>query len=146
MSSAIERLLVAFEGEVECRCLEGAINLTLLGCEPGAQAAPKRTVEVLLAGAQLPGTLPARLHDVRLTSMASGSEPEAQHLLLRSRELQLPLSCRSLQVHRPVAAEFFAAVPPVRVPLRTRIGWRLLLSLLRLPGSEALLTRVRGHR
>jgi hypothetical protein len=37
-------------------------------------------------------------------------------------------------------------VPPVRVPAATRLGWSLLLSVLRIPGAAALLAALRGRR
>ncbi len=129
--------MIAFEGAVECRRSDGPVTLTLSGREP--------TVQLLLAGAEVPDTLPARLHDVRVSAVSGAAESELQHLLLRARELQQALSCRSVQLHRDVAAPFFAAVPPAPVPLRARLGWSLLLQVLRLPGAAALLSRLRGH-
>ena len=47
-----------------------------------------------------------------------------------------------MQLQRDAAAAFFAAVPPVRVPLRLRLGWSLLLTLLRMPEAELLVRRL----
>jgi len=132
---------------VECRRPAGAVNLTLSGHEQGTpQAGFRPTVQLLLAGADVPNALPARLHDVRVSTLSDEPARDRQRLMLRTRELQQALSCRSAQLHRDVAAAFFAALPPARVPLRARLGWALLLPLLRLPGAAALLTRMRGHR
>jgi hypothetical protein len=37
-------------------------------------------------------------------------------------------------------------VPPPRVPLRLRLGWALLLLVLRIPGAGTLLGKLRGAR
>ena len=44
-------------------------------------------------------------------------------------------------MHRDAARPFYGAVPPPRVPLRLRLGWALLLTVLRLPGVGRLLLR-----
>jgi len=138
--------LVDFDGVVECRLEAGAVTVTLRGRERGGGA-----VEVLLAGARIddpgaaaPGALPATLHEVRLLEDAGPAEPH--RLQLRSRERQLDLRARSVQLHRDPGTAFYAAVPPVIVPVARRVGWALLLALLRLPGMAALLTALRGRR
>jgi hypothetical protein len=37
-------------------------------------------------------------------------------------------------------------VPPVAVPAVTRLGWAVLLSVLRIPGAAQLLAALRGRR
>ena len=69
----------------------------------------------------------------------------ARRFRLQSRELQLDLAARSLQLHRDVSRAFFGAVPPRRVPVGRRLGWTALLALLRIPGAERLLLRLRGR-
>jgi len=49
-----------------------------------------------------------------------------------------------MQVHRDATRAFFGALPPPRVPRTTRLGWWLLLGLLRVPGAACLLARWRG--
>jgi hypothetical protein len=51
----------------------------------------------------------------------------------------------TLPVLHDVSREFFAAVPPARVKWGPRIGWALLLNLLRVPGMAALLRRLRSR-
>jgi hypothetical protein len=140
LSLAAQRLLIAFDGEVECRRPSGAINLSLHGRERDGTRGATRAVEVLMAAAVLAAELPPRLNDVSVLAA------DAHHLQIRARELQQELTCHSVQVHRNVGGAFFAAVPPARVPLMVRLGWTLLLGLLRLPGAEALLKRMRGIR
>jgi hypothetical protein len=133
---------VEFEGPVECAPASGAVTFTLRGGERGG-----RGITALFAGASatggLPG-LPEKLHDVRLFH---GDGPGGTgHVQLQSRELQLALVSRSLQLHRDVAGPFFTAVPPVRISLATRLGWAALLSVLRIPGVARLLAALRGRR
>jgi hypothetical protein len=51
----------------------------------------------------------------------------------------------TIPVHHDVSAEFAAAVPPAPVKWGPRIGWALLLNLLRVPGMAALLRRLRSR-
>jgi hypothetical protein len=135
--------LVAFEGAVECAAGSGAIDLILRGRERGGGTA----LTALFAGSSdlkaLTG-LPAKLHDVRLFDRAAVSG--ARELQLQAREQQLDLVCRSLQLHRDAGRPFFTAVPPVRPPAATRLGWAVLLSILRIPGAARLLAALRGRR
>jgi hypothetical protein len=63
---------------------------------------------------------------------------------IESPRLTLALQARQVQVHRDAAAQFYSAVPPVHVPMRLRLGWALLLTLLRVPGAVALVRKLRG--
>jgi hypothetical protein len=140
--AAMRNELLAFEGPVECAPGSGAVTLTLRGRERGGGDAA-----ALFAGASgsraLAG-LPANLHDVRLFERAAAAG--TRQVQLQSRELQLDLLFRSLQVHRGAGRAFFTAVPPVRVSAVTRLGWTLLLSVLRIPGAAQLLAILRGRR
>jgi hypothetical protein len=145
--------LIGFDGAVECRAGTGAINLSLLGFERhGTTAKIRSPAEALFASATPTaaatahglGALARRLHEVRIFELAAA--PGTRLILLSSRELQLELTVRSLQLHRDAGREFFRAVPPPRVPLGRRLGWTLLLLVLRLPGAERLLLRLRGNR
>lgn len=151
------RELIAFDGVVECRREQGAINLTLRGSElRSAPPAGRIAAEVLFAAATLDATagsdaaapglaaLPAQLHDVRLLTASAAEAPSTRRILLSARELQLELSAHSVQLHRDAARAFFGAVPPARVPLPRRLGWALLLLALKLPGAERVLAQLRG--
>ena len=140
---------VEFEGPVECAPGSGAITLTLSGRERGGAA-----VAALFAGASsssgLTG-LPGKLHEVRLVDAAAGAGAGGagvgtRQVQLQSRELQLELVSRSLQLHRDAAGPFFTAVPPVHIPAARRLGWALLLSVLRIPGAAQLMAALRGRR
>lgn len=60
-------------------------------------------------------------------------------------ELNLLLPARSIHLHRPAADRFFAAVPEAQRTRKARLGWALLLNLLRLPGAARLLTFIRSR-
>lgn len=123
--------LLAFRGLVECRRGFGAIALQLRGVQREADG----VTDVLFAGATaaLPA-LPAQLHDARVLQLPASFRIE-------SLEGVFTLQARSIQLHRAVAARFFQAVPPASVALRVRLGWTLLLSMLRVPGMSRLLER-----
>jgi hypothetical protein len=133
---------VEFEGPVECALASGAVTFRLRGRERGGRA-----ITALFAGASASGGLsglPGTLHEVRLFDAAA--EPGARQVQLQARELQLDLVFRSLQLHRDAAGPFFTAVPPVHIPLATRLGWTVLLTVLRIPGAARLLAALRGSR
>jgi hypothetical protein len=133
---------VEFEGPVERAPGSGAINLTLNGRERGGAA-----IAALFAGASSPSGLaglPGTLHEVRLSDVATAVG--ARQVQLQSRELQLDVVFRSLQLHRDAAGPFFTAVPPVHIPAARRLGWALLLSVLRIPGIAQLMAALRGRR
>jgi hypothetical protein len=139
MSLALQALM-AFDGTVECSRPAGAVNLVLRG------RAARAPAEALFAGAAADAlaSLPASLHAVRLLEyVAPAADGASRRLRLESQELQLDLVARSLQLHRDVAAAFFAAVPPPHVPFKRRLGWAALLSLLRIPGVAGLLAALR---
>jgi hypothetical protein len=129
---------VEFVGPVDCVLGSGAITLTLSGRERGGAA-----IAALFADASSPGGLtglPGKLHEVRLAGVG------VRQVQLQSRERQLELVCRSLQLHRDAALPFFTAVPPVQIPVARRLGWALLLSVLRIPGVARLMAALRGRR
>jgi hypothetical protein len=122
---------------------QGAINLVLRGCARGTQGASGGASEVLFSDASAVA-LPADLRDARVIALTDESGSAARRFRIESPELQLELQARSAQVHRDSAAAFFGAVPPPRVPLRLRLGWWLLLTVLRIPGAAGLVSRFRG--
>jgi hypothetical protein len=133
---------VEFEGPVECALASGAVTFRLRGRERGGRA-----ITALFAGASASGGLsglPGTLHEVRLSDVATAVG--ARQVQLQSRELQLDLVFRSLQLHRDAAGPFFTAVPPVHIPAARRLGWALLLSVLRIPGIAQLMAALRGRR
>jgi len=143
-AAASPRLLIGFDGAVECRRPAGAVNLWLRGRERGAGSLGGTVADVLFADARAqpgelaPAALPGELRDVEVFALADAGQAQ-----IRAPGLRLDLQARSIQVHRDAARAFFAAVPPPRVPLPRRLGWNLLLLVLRLPRAERLLARLR---
>ena len=147
------RELIAFAGAVQCEVAHGAINLVLRGIARATPGPRSGLTEVLFSGASAVA-LPLQLRDARVIEMAGELEaapapaPAAgvapRRFRIESPEVQLELQARSAQLHRNAAAAFFGAVPPPRVPLRLRLGWWLLLTVLRIPGAEALIRKFRG--
>jgi hypothetical protein len=151
--------LLRFDGIVECGRRGGAIALQLRGaaCEaPGGASggAPRGTpregagiTELLFAGLRDPlPALPAQLHEARVlqvppspAAVVTGRTATAYRL--EAREGRFELQAHSVQLHREAAAAFFRAVPPAPVPRAVRLGWGVLLALLRLPGAARLLDR-----
>jgi hypothetical protein len=148
------RELIAFAGAVQCESAGGAVDLVLRGYERGMEPARSGLTEVLFSGTGTV-TLPPALRDARVIELAaappsavaapgSARDIAPRRYRIESPELQLELPARSVQLHRDAAAAFFAALPPVRVPLRLRVGWLLLLTVLRIPKIELLLRKIRG--
>lgn len=134
------RELIGFDGTVECRTESGPINLVLRGFERIGPGAPRTAAAALFGAATLPtsdASVPAQLHGASVLEL-QGAAGECRYLI-RAQELQLELQARSLQLHRETGAELFRAVPPPRVPWRLRLGWMLLLAVLRMPGAARLL-------
>jgi len=134
------RELIGFDGTVECRAESGPINLVLRGFERAGVEAPRTAAAALFSGATLPtsdAAVPPRLHAASLLEL-EGTSGECRYLI-RAQDLQLELRARNLQLQREAGRELFGAVPPPRVPWRLRLGWMLLLALLRVPGAARLL-------
>jgi hypothetical protein len=140
------RELIVFDGTVECRFTTGPANLVLSGFEIRTEEPRSRHVAAaFFRAAVIPmgaPDVPPMLNAVRLFEL----DPLGglQRYLIRCQELQLEFEANSVQLHRDAAREFFAALPPPAVPWRVRLGWTLLLWLLRIPGADRLLSMLRG--
>jgi hypothetical protein len=132
---ASARELIAFEGPVQCEAAHGAVNLVLRA----------GLTQVLFSGASAVA-LPASLSDAAVIEIAAASRQAPRQFRIESPGFALTLQARQVQLHRDAAAMFYGAVPPVRVPLRLRLGWALLLTALRVPGAAALLGKLRASR
>jgi hypothetical protein len=143
------RELIAFAGPVHCESVHGAINLVLRGFARATQGPRGGVSEVLFSGASTVA-LPPDLRDARVIALADepnkpgASDPAPRRFRIESPEVRLELQARSAQLHRDAAAAFFEAVPPPRVPLHLRLGWWLLLTVLRIPGAAGLVGKFRG--
>jgi hypothetical protein len=147
------RELIAFAGAVQCEHGVGAVNLVLRGYGSATRGLHAAVTEVLFSDATALA-LPSGLRDLTISELpapdgaqpATGERSAARCFRIDSAGLQLTLQARSVQLHRDAAAAFYGAVPPPRVPLRLRLGWALLLLVLRIPGAGALLGKLRGAR
>jgi hypothetical protein len=135
---ATERLIAAFAGAVKVGVGSPAVNCRLSGAEQGTGIA----LEVHFSGAEAQAPL-GSLQDVQVYEQGHGAE---RHWLLRSGRAQHVLQARSAQVHRMPAAAFYAAVQPSHLTFATRLGWVLLLNLLRIPGAARLVAWLRSPR
>jgi hypothetical protein len=135
------RELIAFAGAVQCEHSDGTVNLVLRGYGSVSGGLPAAVTEVLFSDASALA-LPSGLRDLRISEL---SAPDgARWFRIDGAGPPLTLQARGLQLHRDAAAAFYGAVPPPRVPLKLRLGWMVLLSVLRIPGAGALLGRLRG--
>jgi hypothetical protein len=137
----VMRELVAFAGPVQCERFPGAINLVLRGHERAPSESNAGVTEVLFSDAS-DVALPPDLRDLRVMEVPAAVAP--RRFRIDGPGLQLELQARSAQLHSDAAAAFYGAVPPPRVPLRLRLGWSLLLSVLRIPGADTLVRKLRG--
>jgi hypothetical protein len=134
------RLVAAFRGHAQCRREAGAIQWSLVGLDRDSGT----PLEVLLSGAT--GlALPAQLAAAELYESGDAAATSWE---LRSAGRVIPTGARAVQVHRDAAAAFAGVLPHFPAPRRVRLGWLLLLNLLRLPGAARLLgwLRARGAR
>lgn len=133
-----ERLIAAFAGAVQIGAASPAVNCRLAGAERGTGIA----LEVHFSGAS--GGLGTGMHqDLQVFELSQGN---ARHWLLQQGGARHVLQARAAQVHRMPATAFFTAVPGPRLTLATRIGWVLLLNLLRIPGVAPLIAWLRSPR
>ncbi len=137
------RELIAFDGPVQCQAAHGAVNLVLRGATRASRGPRAGLTQVLFSGASAVA-LPASLSDATVIELGAASRQAPRQFRIESPGFSLALQARQVQLHRDAAAMFYGAVPPVRVPLRLRLGWALLLTALRVPGVAALLRKVRG--
>jgi hypothetical protein len=131
------RRVAAFRGNAQCRRESGAVQWCIKGLERDSATA----LEVLLSGAAAL-QLPAELVDAELHVR---DESENASWELHAEGTVYPLAVRAVQVHRTPAAAFAGALPRISAPWMTRVGWWLLLNLLRLPGVARLLGRRRAR-
>jgi hypothetical protein len=127
------RVLAEFDGPVECRYGIGAVAFVLSGAERGSGAGggAGHPLQVLFSGAS-GAPLPGPLRDVEVLERVDERSHHFWQVGFGGR--QFDIIARSVQVHRSAAQAFLRAVPPVRVPLTERLGWTMLLLVLRVPG------------
>jgi hypothetical protein len=136
--AAAERLIAAFAGVVQIGVASPAVNCRLAGAEQGTGIA----LEVHFSGAGADAPL-GTLRDVQVFEQGRGA---GRHWLLLGAGTRHEVQARAAQVHRMPSAAFYAAVPPPRLTLATRLGWVLLLNILRIPGAARLIAWLRSSR
>jgi hypothetical protein len=127
-------LVVEFAGPVQCRQEPEPAALLLTGAER-AGAAP---LELRFLAPE-PHALPGIVSDIDVYALGDGE------WRLRAHGGSWTVRARTLLVHRDVGRRFYRALPPPRVPWRTRCGWSALLAAVRLPGAERLLRFLRSR-
>jgi hypothetical protein len=131
------RLIAAFAGAVQIGAASPAVNCRLAGAEQGTGIA----LEVHFSGASADAPV-GTLTDVRVFEQSRGTE---RHWLLLAGGARHVLQARAAQVHRMPSAAFYAAVPPPRLTIATRLGWIALLNMLRIPGAARLVAWFRSR-
>ncbi len=130
-----ERMVAAFRDGAQCRRETGAVQW----CISGVDRECAMPLEVLLSGAA----------NIELPAQLSGAELHVRDELakpiweLRGNGTVYALPVRAVQVHRDAAAAFARVLPRIAAPWSTRVGWWLLLNILRVPGAARLLHKLR---
>ncbi|HXW74433.1 MAG TPA: hypothetical protein VEK10_06435 [Steroidobacteraceae bacterium] len=125
--------LATFRGAVSCRCAPDIPGLTLSG--DTAEAPGEKTALAFSAAA--PAQFPDSLQDARVERQSPG------RYRISSATGEWFIDARAVHLHREIAADFYRAIPPRRVPWRKRLFWRLVLTLA---ASRAGLTLLRMLR
>jgi len=136
MATSLRR--IALRGAASCQRSDGPVGWRISGHERDSG----ESVSILLgncAGVELP----AQIIDAELTEQSMGSASTWQ--LRHAQSVQpLILAPRAVQIHREAAGAFYRALPPLSASVRARVGWWVLLKLLRLPGMAGMLRKLRG--
>lgn len=149
------RPLIVFCGPVQVRGGCGAATLLLRGCETAAPDRRRREFTELVFAAAHAEPLPAVLCDARVFGPEPGPDAGADRARYRIEAVlegtagrsawSAEVLARSVQLHREDAVAFYGAVPPPRLPLTRRLGWPVLLCVLRVPGALRIVQRIRGR-
>jgi hypothetical protein len=128
----------AFAGTVRCECHAGKLRLA------GIERTTGRPMVLALVGVA-GDALPARMDDlvVRMNSGSAGSVGSS-YLSLHWRDGDRKLVASAVHVAWGADASLAAAMPGVTASWRGRLGWALLLNLVRVPGVTRLLRAIRG--
>lgn len=116
----------------EARCERDAAQLRISGTELGS-ALPLCLVFAGCAATDLPQSL----RELRIAGAAGRWQLDAG-------QGRYVLEARALQVVRDVSVATARALPGVAPSWSGRVGWALLLNLLRIPGVAGALKRLRG--
>lgn len=136
------RELVQFEGPVQSRRTAGAADWILSGRTRAIGADGAVTALVSGVGSQ---TLPASMDGARLLLESTPAPDRHQRLAIEIGTERTQLTIHAAQIHRDAARAFYAALPGEPISARTRLGWTLLLWILRIPGAARALMTLRGR-
>jgi hypothetical protein len=125
--------LVSFRGPVSCRRGAAPLGLTLIGETSEHPGEPTELAFSASAPADLPEALESALVERVGTHRYRIASPPREWLI----------EAAAVHLHRDVAAPFYRAIPPRRVPLAKRIFWRVALALAASRPGLALLRRLR---
>jgi hypothetical protein len=125
--------LASFRGEVHCERADRVPGLILKG---NTNEAPAEPTALAFSGAA-PADLPARLEDA-VVEYLGGTQ---YRISVGSRSWLI--SAAAVHLHREIAAQFYAAIPPRRAPWAKRLFWRAVLALA---ASRAGLTLLKTLR
>ncbi len=125
--------LATFRGEVQCERAHCVPQLTLSGM---TLETPEPTA--LAFSASAPGDLPGRLRDV-VVEHVGGTEYR-----ISAPGGSWQINASAVHLHREVAAQFHAAIPPRQAPWAKRLFWGAVLALARTRAGIALLKALRG--
>ena len=122
--------IVSFRGPVSCLRGTAPLGLTLVGETP---AHPGERTALAFSVAAPPEGLPESLDGALIERVA------AQQYRIRAASREWLLTAPAIHLHRDVAAQFYRAIPPRRVPLMKRIFWNVVLALAASRAGLALL-------
>jgi len=125
--------LASFRGEVRCECADRVPGLTLEGNTHEAPAEPT----ALAFSGSAPADLPAKLEDAVVEHLGG------TQYRISARSRSWLISAAAVHLHRQIAAQFYAAIPPRRAPWAKRMFWRAVLALA---ASRAGLTLLKALR
>ena len=125
--------LATFRGPVSCTRAPGVPGLTLSGST--AERAGEATSLAFSAAA--PDDLPDTLQDAVVEELAGG------RYRIRSVPHEWLISASAVHLHREIAAEFYRAIPPRRVPWTKRVFWKVVLVLAASRAGLAVLRALR---
>jgi hypothetical protein len=125
--------LASFRGEVQCERAARVPGLILRGNTLEAPAEPT----ALAFSGYAPPDLPATLADAVIEHVAG-----AQYRISAPAG-SWEISASAVHLHREIAAQFYAAIPPRRASWTKRLFWRVVLGLGASRAGLALLKALR---
>lgn len=125
--------LATFRGQVQCERSERVPGLTLRG---NTAEAPGEATALAFSGFA-PADLSATLEDAVVEHLAG------TQYRISARTGSWAISASAVHLHREIAAQFYAAIPPRQPPWAKRLFWRAVLALGATRAGLALLKALR---